>query len=129
MFSSAGDGDWDYEAPTGISERLDDEHGVAIAHLNKIESRASSLGASSPAAGVVKMALEREGRVACVTVPDALSMQSTFLFAGLCTIAEPHVRLLLTLPIIPPSFHTSGGRRAWASRGRRQQLLNQRPSY
>ncbi len=26
--------DWDYEAPTGISERLDDEHGVAIAHLN-----------------------------------------------------------------------------------------------
>lgn len=73
--------DWDYEAPTGISERLDDEHGVAIAHLNKIESRASSLGASSPAAGVVKMALEREGRVACVTVPDALSMQSTFLFA------------------------------------------------
>lgn len=89
--------DWDYEAPTGISERLDDEHGVAIAHLNKIESRASSLGASSPAAGVVKMALEREGRVACVTVPDALSMQSTFLFVGLCTIAEPHVRLLLTV--------------------------------
>ncbi|KLO10569.1 tryptophan synthase beta subunit-like PLP-dependent enzyme [Schizopora paradoxa] len=72
---------WTYETPKGISEGEDEKHGVAIAHLSKIESLASSLGASSPSAGVVKMALEREGRSVCVTVPDELSMQSTRLFA------------------------------------------------
>lgn len=73
---------WNYETPLGITEETDEKHSVAIAHLDKIESLASSLGASSPSAGVVKMALERKGRSICVTVPDELSMQSTCLFAG-----------------------------------------------
>lgn len=76
--------DWNYAAPAGISEEHDEGYGVALAHLSKIESSASSLGASSPAPGIVKMALEREGRVVCVTVPDALSMQAT------CSFAEDH---------------------------------------
>ena len=73
---------WNYETPKGISEEKDEKHGIAIAHLDKIESLASSLGASSPSAGVVKMALEREGRSICVTVQDELSMQATRSFAG-----------------------------------------------
>ncbi|KAJ7905260.1 tryptophan synthase beta subunit-like PLP-dependent enzyme [Mycena olivaceomarginata] len=56
--------------------------GVTAAHFSAFSSKASgSLGASLPAAGVVKRALERAGRVICVSVPDELSMQAASLFA------------------------------------------------
>ncbi|KAF8212480.1 tryptophan synthase beta subunit-like PLP-dependent enzyme [Mycena galopus ATCC 62051] len=60
----------------------DEIHDVKLAHFSSFSSRASgSLGASQPAAGVVKKALERAGRVICVSVPDELSMQAAYLFA------------------------------------------------
>ncbi|KZT11494.1 tryptophan synthase beta subunit-like PLP-dependent enzyme [Laetiporus sulphureus 93-53] len=56
-------------------------HNVEVAHLSKLTSRATSLGASSPAAAVVKMALERSGGVESVCVPDEMIMQAALLFA------------------------------------------------
>lgn len=56
-----------------------------LAHFKSFSSKASgSLGASQPAEAVVKMALEWPGGVKCVTVPDALSMETLTLFAGEC---------------------------------------------
>ena len=61
----------------------DETHDVYLAHLNSFHSKASgSLGASQPAAGVMKMALEYEGGVKCVSVPDGLSMETSALFAS-----------------------------------------------
>ncbi|KAF8999071.1 tryptophan synthase beta subunit-like PLP-dependent enzyme [Cyathus striatus] len=58
-------------------------HDVFLAHLQGFSSRASgSLGASSPAAGVVRMALERDGIVKSLSVPDELSMEALGFFAG-----------------------------------------------
>jgi len=60
------------------------DHDVALAHFSAFSSRASgSLGASQPAARVVKMALERSGGIHCVSVPDELSMQVAGRFAGM----------------------------------------------
>ena len=79
---------WD-SLPDGANVLDDDEHNVTIAHMNHISSGASgSLGASSPAAGVVKMALERKGIVRCVTIPDDLSMQTVCRFAGRCVSSQ-----------------------------------------
>lgn len=63
---------------------FDDEHQVKIAHVRDITSKAASLGATSPAAAVVKMALEREGGVTCAKVPDEMCMATSCLFAGWC---------------------------------------------
>jgi L-serine/L-threonine ammonia-lyase len=60
----------------------DVNHGVIISHLARLDSRAKCLGASSPAAGVVKMALDRQGTVKCVCVPDEMSMRAAVEFAG-----------------------------------------------
>lgn len=60
----------------------DAEHNVKIARLAKITSRAASLGASSPAPGVVRMALERAGGVKSVCVPDEFSMYAGLQFSG-----------------------------------------------
>ncbi|CCM02876.1 uncharacterized protein FIBRA_04990 [Fibroporia radiculosa] len=49
-------------------------HGVKVAHLPVLTSRASSLGASSPAPGVVRMALDREGGIRSVCVSDEFAM-------------------------------------------------------
>lgn len=68
--------------PSGITIFHDDEHDVNLARLPAITSHASSLGASSPAAGAVSMALQRKGGVQCVRVPDVLSMQAALSFAG-----------------------------------------------
>ncbi|KAJ3475347.1 hypothetical protein NLI96_g11892 [Meripilus lineatus] len=59
----------------------DPQNGVRLALLKKLTSRASSLGASMPSAGVVKMALERPGGVKCACGPDELAMQTTLSFA------------------------------------------------
>lgn len=58
------------------------EHNVNVAHLSKISSLATSLGASVPAPAVVKMALERPGGVKSVHVSDALAMEACLRFAG-----------------------------------------------
>lgn len=66
--------------PEDVETWYDEERGVSIAHMNNLTSRATSLGASSPAPTVVKMALERG--VKCVCVPDEMAMQTADLFAG-----------------------------------------------
>ena len=67
----------------GIGIFHDDDHDIDLARMNNLNSRASgSLGAASPAAGVVRMALDRTGIVKCVTIPDELSMQTAGRFAG-----------------------------------------------
>ena len=68
--------------PDGVSTVIDEHENIKIAHLSEITSRATSLGASSPAAGVVKLGLERRSNLACITVPDELSMKAALLFAG-----------------------------------------------
>lgn len=74
----------DKKLPTGVDLVEDEDTGLKLAHFNGFTSKASgSLGASQPAARVVKMALERKGGVKCVTVPDELSMQALGLFAGI----------------------------------------------
>lgn len=72
----------DHTLPSGVTLFHDDEYEVGIARLPAITSVASSLGASSTAPGAVKMALQREGGVRCVCVPDGLSMQAGLAFAG-----------------------------------------------
>ena len=67
--------------PQGVD--LVEKNGVLLAKFNGFSSKASgSLGASQPAAEVVKMALARKGGVRCVSVPDELSMQAAGSFAG-----------------------------------------------
>lgn len=65
-----------------VVELYDPEYDVRYAHLKQLTSRASSLGASSPAPGVVRMALDRAGGVKCVNVSDELSMMAALRFAG-----------------------------------------------
>ena len=76
--------------PNGTSVRYDEKNDVKLVHIYNLTSKASSLGASEPSGGVVKMALERKGGVKCVTIPDERSMKTGRLFAGgyaytLCT--------------------------------------------
>ncbi|KAF4576879.1 hypothetical protein EYR40_001128 [Pleurotus pulmonarius] len=71
-----------HDLPADARAVKDDEYGLALAFFHRLSSRASgSLGASSPAPGVVKMALERKGGVRCVTIPDELAMQAAMDFA------------------------------------------------
>lgn len=65
----------------GIAVIHDEEHGVKVAHLAKLTSKATSLGASAPSAGVVKMALRHKGGVKSVSIPDVVAMQSGMRFA------------------------------------------------
>ncbi|KAI0797773.1 tryptophan synthase beta subunit-like PLP-dependent enzyme [Abortiporus biennis] len=58
----------------------DEKFNIKLAHLKKLNSRASSLGASSPSSGVVKLALDR-GRVTYACAPDEFAMQVSALFA------------------------------------------------
>lgn len=59
-----------------------DKVGVIVAHVKNLTSHATSLGASSPAPTVVKMAIERKGGVKCVSVPDEMAMYAADSFAG-----------------------------------------------
>lgn len=71
----------DETLPGGVTRV--EEDGVALARFHRFWSKAaSSLGASQPAARVVKMALERSGGFRSVTVQDEVSMQSAVQFAG-----------------------------------------------
>lgn len=66
----------------GVTVVRDETHDVNIAHLPKITSLASSLGASWPSPGVVKMALQRKGGIKMACVSDEMSMQTALQFAG-----------------------------------------------
>ncbi|KDQ14479.1 hypothetical protein BOTBODRAFT_32610 [Botryobasidium botryosum FD-172 SS1] len=70
-----------YVLPEGVVESVDPTHGVKLATLPSITSRASSLGAISPSAGVVKIALERSGPVKCVSIADEVAMRAAAEFA------------------------------------------------
>lgn len=67
----------------GIPDEVDIvmEDGVKIAHLKKLTSKATSLAATSPSPGVVKMALARTS-VRCLRVPDEMTMRTACSFAG-----------------------------------------------
>ncbi|KAF5331069.1 hypothetical protein D9619_005933 [Psilocybe cf. subviscida] len=68
--------------PPGVNLVHNEEHDVYLAHFESFWSKASgSLGASEPAAGVVKMALERAGGIKTISVPDELSMVALASFA------------------------------------------------
>lgn len=94
---SVNPGRWhsDKELPDGISSTVDDQHNVTVAHLANLTSRASSLGASSPSAGVVSMALARLGGITCITVPDEMSMRASGLFAGKGNYFQKAPRILI----------------------------------
>ena len=69
--------------PAKVSLVHNEENNVYLAHFASFWSKASgSLGASEPAAGVVKMALERAGGIKTISVPDELSMATLASFAG-----------------------------------------------
>ncbi|KAN0075216.1 Tryptophan synthase beta subunit-like PLP-dependent enzyme [Tylopilus felleus] len=54
--------------------QINEEHHVAVPYMHALTSRAASLGATSPAPGVVRMALDHAGGVKCVCIPDELAM-------------------------------------------------------
>ena len=68
----------------GVEIIHDAKSGYNVAKLPKLTSRASSLGASWPSPGVVKLALERKGGIKCACVSDEMAMQTTIKFAGKC---------------------------------------------
>jgi L-serine/L-threonine ammonia-lyase len=57
-------------------------YGMCIVYIDEIKSKATSLGASEPSAGVMHTALDHSGGVKCVTVPDEVTMQLTGAFAS-----------------------------------------------
>ncbi|KAI0262897.1 tryptophan synthase beta subunit-like PLP-dependent enzyme [Gloeopeniophorella convolvens] len=102
----------DVGPPAGVSVRTDAAHGVRVAHVAQLTSRATSLGASEPAAGVVRAALDRAGGVRSVTVPDELTMQLAGAFADdhkmlvelacSATLVPAYKRALLERLVPPP---------------------------
>lgn len=72
-----------YTLPEGTVSNVDLETQVKVATIPCIASRASSLGAITPSARIVKMALDRPGPVHCVTVADELAMRVVAEFAGM----------------------------------------------
>ncbi|KZT65460.1 tryptophan synthase beta subunit-like PLP-dependent enzyme, partial [Daedalea quercina L-15889] len=69
------------EPATGVRAERCTKYEVTVAHLPRLTSRATSLGASSPAAGSVRMALDRKGGIKSVCVDDELAMKAGLLFA------------------------------------------------
>lgn len=68
------------EAPYTV--QISEEYQVAVPYMHALTSRAASLGATSPAPGVVHMALNHAGGVKCVSIPDELAMFAARGFAG-----------------------------------------------
>lgn len=68
--------------PASLAEgvTVHSEGSMKLASLEKLNSRAASLGATSPSSSVVSTALKR-GRIRCVSVPDQLAMEACGLFA------------------------------------------------
>ncbi|KAG2088683.1 tryptophan synthase beta subunit-like PLP-dependent enzyme [Suillus discolor] len=57
-----------------------EEYNIAIPHMKALKSRAASLGATSPAPGVVRMAVDRAGGIKCACIPDEMAMHTARLF-------------------------------------------------
>ncbi|KAG8909042.1 hypothetical protein FRC01_007190 [Tulasnella sp. 417] len=55
----------------------DEKHQVEISHLHRLTSKALCLGATSPTAGAVRLALDRRGLVRCLCVTDEMSMSAS----------------------------------------------------
>lgn len=68
------------EAPYTV--QISEEYQVAVPYMHALTSRAASLGATSPAPGVVHMALNHAGGVKYVCIPDELAMFAARGFAG-----------------------------------------------
>ncbi|KAG9318393.1 tryptophan synthase beta subunit-like PLP-dependent enzyme [Chiua virens] len=68
------------EAPYTV--QISEEYQVAIPYMRTLTSRAASLGATSPAPGVVRMALDHAGEVKCVCISDEFAMSTARAFAG-----------------------------------------------
>ena len=68
--------------PSNITIRTDETHGVKVANAKKLTSKATSLGATEAAPGVIKIALDHPGGVRCATIPDEMAMQVARSFAG-----------------------------------------------
>ena len=68
--------------PEGTTVEYCEENNVKLAHLAKLSSRATSLGASSPSGAIVRKALDRSGSVKSICISDELAMQTTLFFAG-----------------------------------------------
>ncbi|GAW07424.1 l-serine dehydratase l-threonine deaminase [Lentinula edodes] len=82
LLNSSGSSKFATELPSYVTKVHDEASKLDLAQFVSFHSRASgSLGASQPATGSVRMALEREGGIRCVTIPDELSMQSAVAFA------------------------------------------------
>ncbi|KAF9653133.1 tryptophan synthase beta subunit-like PLP-dependent enzyme, partial [Thelephora ganbajun] len=73
----------DWAGSFGVSDEVDivTEDGVKIVHLRKLTSRATSLAATFPSTGVIKMALARGGDIRCLSVPDEMTMSTAYSFA------------------------------------------------
>ncbi|KAJ8455336.1 hypothetical protein ONZ51_g12504 [Trametes cubensis] len=67
--------------PEGTRPEHCTEHNVTVAHLATLKSKATSLGASSPSAAVVRKALNRKGGVRSICIPDEMAMQAVLNFA------------------------------------------------
>lgn len=59
-----------------------EEFNIAIPYMKALKSRAASLGASSPAPGVVRMAVDRAGGIKCACIPDEMAMHTARLFGN-----------------------------------------------
>ena len=68
--------------PEGTRAEFCEEHNVTLAHLAKLTSRATSLGAIYPSAAIVRKALDREGSVRSFCVADEMTMHTALCFAG-----------------------------------------------
>jgi len=86
-------GEEPYDLPDDVTSSVSSAHDVTIAHLPAITSRASSLGARSPAPGVVRLGLDRKkstkGGLTVVNVPDELAMRAAVDFAGMSLFLIP----------------------------------------
>ncbi|KAI0637208.1 tryptophan synthase beta subunit-like PLP-dependent enzyme [Trametes polyzona] len=85
----------------GTTQQFNAEHNVKVAHLSELLSKATSLGASSPSAAIVRKALDRTGGVRSLCIPDAMAMQAALNFA------EDHKTLveLACAVTIAPAYH------------------------
>ncbi|KAJ4488202.1 tryptophan synthase beta subunit-like PLP-dependent enzyme [Lentinula aciculospora] len=83
LLNSSGSSEFATKLPPYVVKVHDEGSQLDLAHFNSFHSKASgSLGASQPATGTLRMALERRGGIRCVTIPDELSMQSAVAFAN-----------------------------------------------
>jgi len=80
----------DWAGSFGVTDEVDimTEDGIKIAHLKKLTSKATSLAATSPSPGVVKMALTWGGSVRCLSIPDEITMNTACSFAGIVIITH-----------------------------------------